>query len=150
MTPNEFKSAVMRLLVGPDSSGIVTARPLAQLYLEAASVFTRSGAAAFLWFLKRPVAPIDEGEVRAEFIEWRKKAREKEIKRFVAAAPAYRQALLEEAASDSPQMAPTEKGGVLKGESGRIAWLKIQKLAGFRAGTPRGRGGRPFAADWHP
>jgi hypothetical protein len=118
------------------------------IVFEASRAFNLVGAEGFLWFRKRPGGAIDDDQGRAEFIEWLKGASEKEIKRFVDAAPDYRLALADQFASDPPPRGPTEYPGLLEGDSGSIAWRAIQKLAGFRAGTPRGRGGRPPAADW--
>jgi hypothetical protein len=96
MTRNEFESAVMRFLVnlGPDPDRIVAARPLAQLYLEAAWAFTRAGAGAWPWFMERAIDTLDENVVHAEFLAWLKAANEKEIGRFIEVANRYRPALL--------------------------------------------------------
>jgi hypothetical protein len=145
MNPRQFKSAVMRLAVpydpNPafDSKRIVEAHPLAQLYIAASHAFELAGAAGFYWFRKQPVDAIDEDRARMEFIRWLSAASDQEIDDFILAMSVYRKALADEAASDPPRMGPREAGGVLSGESGRIAWSKINKLAGFAAAETQSR-----------
>jgi len=126
------------------ASAIVSMARERQIVIKASRAFNLAGAAGFLWFLKRPIDVFDEGEVRAEFIEWLKGASDKEINQFAEVVPVYRRALMEEVDSDPV----ISKINVLSGDIGRVAWRQANKLAGFRAGTPQGKGGRPPAADW--
>jgi hypothetical protein len=103
------------------------------IVFEASRAFNLVGAVGFYWFRKRAVEAIDDDQARAEFIEWLRTSSDREIEGFVEAMPVYRRALADELASDPPKMEPNERGGVLRGDSGRIAWNKSQKLAGIAA-----------------
>jgi hypothetical protein len=103
------------------------------IVFQASRAFNLAGAGAFRWFRRRSVDTINEDHVRVEFLGWLKEVDDAEITRFIEAMGAYRHALKEEVDLDPPQMGPTERGAVLRGDSGRIAWRKIQKLAGAAA-----------------
>lgn len=141
MTRNQLMSAVMRLTVRPGTDGIVAARPLAQLYLAAAGAFTRAGAGAWLWFMKRTSEPLDENAARAEFFAWLKATNGKEIDRFIEAANRYRPALLHagekidklvqhERVAYGENAPKNERGTIWKGAEGRALWRITQREAG--------------------
>jgi hypothetical protein len=110
-----------------------------QIVFQASRAFNLAGAWGFRWFRRQNVDAIDEDQVRVEFLAWLKEVDDAEITRFIEAMGAYRHALKEEVDSDPPQMGPTERGAVLRGDSGRIAWRKIQKLAGIAATETQGK-----------
>jgi hypothetical protein len=130
------------------ASAIINLARSRQVVIRASSAFNLVGAAGFLWFQKRPVAAIDDNHVRAEFVEWLKDASDEEIDGFISDMGLYRRELKREVESDPVPMGPTERGAILRGDSGRIAWRKIHKLAGAAAAPLKRMKEARSAIDW--
>jgi hypothetical protein len=142
VTRNEFMSAISQLAVPPRPrpDDLRAAHPRAQLYLAAGGAFNRTGAASWLWFMKRGDEAVADDLARSQFIAWLKGATETEIGRFIRASEAYRQKFSlaareygeiyrRELVADGEE-APE---GVLKGAAGRIAWRAAERWAGDKA-----------------
>src|SRR4029077_17830969 len=107
-----------------------------------AGAFNRTGAAGWLWFMKRAgKPPLDENAARAEFLSWLKAANQEEIGRFIEAANRYRPALLQtvkafgelvlrERIASGEGVPENERGTILMGAEGRALWRAAEREAG--------------------
>jgi hypothetical protein len=128
MTPKQFKSAVMSLVVRAGSDGFVIARPI---YHEAGGAFMRAPRTAFARIMK--ALKVDVGDAGpADFIRWLKTAPEDEIKHLIE--------LMRDAEHDARDTAIASARGPFMGDLSRLRDQVAD--ANDRTRENRSKGGR--------